>query len=313
MLSKIWFCVLALACGCRLGTPRPDGSEGPTGSAVSGPNSAAHAAALAPSSTLPAPVILTLPTEAVDSASAPDPSSAVATGSGTSPAASASVPSPAEAQEARRHRIAVIGDSLSDARVGGGGYLRALSQSCPDARIENLAKGGFMVNQMRRRFEATVLPRLPADFNELIVFGGVNDLYSDETAGRTFAKISADLGAIYRAAKARGARVIALTVTPWGGFSRYYNPRRAAATRELNQWIRAQKQSGLVDVVIDANPLLACGNAERLCPEYELPFHDGIHFGKLGQQKLGEALAAQAFADCQAPASPNANPGSQLH
>jgi lysophospholipase L1-like esterase len=155
-----------------------------------------------------------------------------------------------------------------------------------------------MVNQMRRRFDAEVLPRLPADFNELIVFGGVNDLYSDETAGRSFAKISADLAHIYRGAKAKGVRVIALTVTPWAGFSRYYNPRRAAATIQLNDWLREQQRTGLIDVVVDANPLLSCGDAERLCPEYELPFHDGLHFGKVGQQRLGAELVQKAFADC---------------
>jgi lysophospholipase L1-like esterase len=196
--------------------------------------------------------------------------------------------------------VVVLGDSLSDARVGGGGYLLAISRACANARVENLAKGGWMVNQIRRRFEAEVLPRLPADFDELIVFGGVNDLYSDETAGRNFQKISSDLASIYRGAKSKGVRVIALTVTPWGGFSRYYNARRAEVTRTLNAWLREQAQLGLVDVVVDANPLLSCGDPERLCPEYALPFRDGLHFGKLGHQKLGLELLRQAFADCAA-------------
>jgi lysophospholipase L1-like esterase len=144
------------------------------------------------------------------------------------------------------------------------------------------------------------------------VFGGVNDLYSDETAGRTFAKISSDLSLIYRGAKSRGVRVIALTVTPWGGFSRYYNPRRAAVTRQLNAWLKEQQQQGLIDVVVDANPRLTCGDPERLCAEYALPFHDGLHFGKLGQERLGEELLQKAFADCSNVAgtpSPGPAPG----
>ena len=44
------------------------------------------------------------------------------------------------------------------------------------------------------------------------MFGGVNDLYSDETAGRTVEKISADLTRIYAAGKARGLRVTAIAV-----------------------------------------------------------------------------------------------------
>lgn len=284
MLSKTWLWPLALACGCRLGTPRPD-SEGnsdpaaPVASPVV-PAASAKGPAAAPDPS-EKPAVLTLPGENEEV---------------RAPAASPAVPSRAPA----RHRIVVLGDSLSDPRVGGGGYLDSLRRSCPSAQIENLAKGGWMVNQMRRRFEAEVLPRL-ADVDELIVFGGVNDLYSDESAGRTFAKISDDLTRIYRAAKAQGVRVIALTVTPWGDFSRYYNPRRAAATQKLNDWLRAQPQAGLVDVVVDANPLLSCGDPERLCAEYAKPFQDGLHFGKIGQQKLGAELLRTAFADCSEP------------
>ena len=46
-----------------------------------------------------------------------------------------------------------------------------------------------MVNQMRRRFDDDVFgPGKPA-YTHVIVFGGVNDLYSDLTAGRTPALI----------------------------------------------------------------------------------------------------------------------------
>ena len=193
-------------------------------------------------------------------------------------------------------RVVVLGDSLSDPRVHGGGYLNALAH-CPGVHVENFAKGGFMVNQMRRRFETEVVPILDETYSDLIVFGGVNDLYSDETAGRTVAKITADLTRIYQLAKQHRLRVIALTVTPWGGFTRYYNERRAQATQRLNDWIRGQEDTRLVDVVLDASPLLACGDPERLCPEYEPPFHDGIHFGREGHKKLGERLPL-AFSSC---------------
>ncbi len=189
----------------------------------------------------------------------------------------------------------VLGDSLSDPRAHGGGYLAPLS-AC-GAQIENLARGGFMVNQMRRRFEALALPRLHS-FDTLLVFGGVNDIYSDESAGRTVEKISADLSVMYRAAKAAGLRVIALGVAPWGGFRRYYNERRAASTRRLNDWLRAQRDAGLIDVLIETTPLLSCGDPELLCPELAAPFKDGLHFGKAGHARLAEALLAAAFPGC---------------
>lgn len=192
----------------------------------------------------------------------------------------------------------MLGDSLSDPKVGGGGYLRPLLAHCPGARIDNLARGGFMLNQMRRRFATEGMPLLSQGVTHLVVFGGVNDLYSDESAGRSFEKISRDLEHLYSAARQRGIAVIAVTVAPWGGFSRYFTPRRAQATRRLNDWIAEQRASGLVNSVVDASALLACGDPERLCPEYEAASRDGLHFGKLGHERLGQALV-EAFGPCR--------------
>ena len=154
-----------------------------------------------------------------------------------------------------------------------------------------------MVNQMWRQLDA-----MDADgggrFTHLVVFGGVNDLYSDETAGRTVAKIEADLGVLYAGGKARGLRVVAITVAPWGGFEKYYNPRRGAATLELNAWILAGRERGDIDVAVDAYALLSCGDGERLCPRYTMAKNDGLHFGKLGHETLGKALYQAEFHAC---------------
>jgi lysophospholipase L1-like esterase len=244
-----------------------------------------------PPSTGTAPPAAPPPAETLyleDAASAPPPAP---------PAASA--PAPPPRREKAPCRVALIGDSLTDFRPGGGGYVRFLEQRCPASSFSNFAKGGAMVNQMRaRQLEPNVVRQPESRFTHLLVFGGVNDLYSDETAGRTPAKIERDLGAMYAAGKERGLRVIALTVAPWGGFARYFNERRGAATRELNAWILDQPSKQTVDVVVDAFSLLSCGDPERLCPRYEPPFHDGLHFGALGQEALGQALYEAAFSDC---------------
>jgi lysophospholipase L1-like esterase len=195
--------------------------------------------------------------------------------------------------------IAVIGDSLSDTRSGGGGYLKLVRERSPETRIDNFAVGGHMVNQMRRRFAVTALTQPKRSYTHLVVFGGVNDLYSDQTAGRTPEKITRDLEWMYRAAQGHGMLIVAFTVAPWGGFSRYYNPRRAAATARVNRWILEQPEAGLVDVVVDAYPLLSCGNPERLCPELAAPYRDGLHFGPAGHRVLGEAVYKAAFQGCR--------------
>ena len=197
----------------------------------------------------------------------------------------------------RRCVVAAIGDSLTDARSHGGGYLRELKRRCPQSQFDNFGRGGDMVNQMRRRFFGRVLVG-GRSYTHIIVFGGVNDLYSDLTAGRTNDKIQRDLLAMYRASHDQGASVVAITVAPWGGFRRYFNARRGAATRALNQWIKGQVGEGNVERVVDAFSLLSCGAPDRLCDRFAAPFKDGLHFGPAGHRVLGEALYETCFHEC---------------
>jgi len=194
--------------------------------------------------------------------------------------------------------VAAMGDSLTDARSNGGKFLDLLRERCPKSRFDNYGKGGQMVNQMRRRFAGDLFgPGRPA-YTHVIVFGGVNDLYSDLTAGRTPAKIEQDLTLMYEEAHRHGAKVVALTVAPWGGFTRYFNASRSAATLEVNRWMFLQRDAGAVDAVVDAYKILSCGDPTLLCPQYTPPYTDGIHFGAEGHKKLGEALLAQVFSTC---------------
>lgn len=117
----------------------------------------------------------------------------------------------------KQYIVAAIGDSLTDARGGGGKYLSYLRKRCPGSQFDNYGRGGEMVNQMRRRFMQDILGPAKPTYTHVIVFGGVNDVYSDQTAKRTPAKIQADLLAMYTMAKEAGIHVVALTIAPWGG------------------------------------------------------------------------------------------------
>jgi lysophospholipase L1-like esterase len=163
--------------------------------------------------------------------------------------------------------------------------------------FDNRSKGGFMINQIRKRLETEVLPE-GGSYSHAIVFGGVNDLYSDQTANRTLSRIQADLSRIYAALTQRGIQTIAITVTPWGGFSRWFTPERSQNTQTLNAWILEQPHKGAIATALDAYPLLSCGIPTHLCPALSAPFKDGLHFGKLGHQKVGQALYDLAFQGC---------------
>jgi lysophospholipase L1-like esterase len=195
--------------------------------------------------------------------------------------------------------VAAIGDSLTDSRSLGGKYLDVLRARCPRSRFDNYGIGGQMVNQMRRRFDDDLFgPGKPA-YTHVVVFGGVNDLYSDLTAGRTPALIEKDLAFMYDDAHRHGAKVVAMTVAPWGGFTRYFNASRSAATLEVNRWILSQRATGAVDATVDAYALLSCGEPTTLCPHYTAPFRDGLHFGDEAHRVLGESLFSAAFARCE--------------
>src|ERR1041384_7060464 len=157
----------------------------------------------------------------VEAAPPPAPSS-------SSPPSSPS-PSPVSSPARPIESVLVLGDSLTDEKVGGGGFVRILRERCRGVPFDNQAKGGFMVNQIRKRLETKVLPE-GKPYSHAIVFGGVNDLYSDQTANRSLARIEADLSQIYAELARRGTRVVAITVTPWGGFKRWYTEQRGKNT-----------------------------------------------------------------------------------
>src|SRR5690606_38972876 len=116
--------------------------------------------------------------------------------------------------------VAAMGDSLTDERAYPHAYMRQLREACPKSRWDNYGVGGNMVNQMRRRFDAAVLSKGKPKYTHLIVFGGVNDVYSDKTAGRTPKLIQRDLSYMYERGRDAGIKIVALTITPWGGFKR---------------------------------------------------------------------------------------------
>jgi hypothetical protein len=103
---------------------------------------------------------------------------------------------------------------------------------------------------------------------------------------------------MYEEAHRHGAKVVALTIAPWGAFTRYFNASRGGATLEVNRWILAQRDAGAIDAAVDTYTMLSCGEPTKLCPRYMAPYSDGLHFGDEGHDRLGQALFAQVFSNC---------------
>jgi len=211
-------------------------------------------------------------------------------------------PGKAEAPPGRRYVVAAIGDSLTDPRSGGGKYLKALAQRCPESRFDAYGVGGQRTDHMRWRISDDLFGRSTPwqkrpHYDHVIILGGVNDLAQAPIRDARIERIKQNLSEMYRAARARGVTVVALTVPPWGKLRGGFD-RRAAATELLNGWIRSRRSAGQVDEVVDIHPLLSCGDKDVLCPKHRRFINDNIHWGSAGHELVAEALHRQVFSDC---------------
>jgi len=187
-------------------------------------------------------------------------------------------------------RVGVMGDSIT-AAFGGYGYVRELNKLCPGYKFFNHGIGANMTNQMQRRFKKDILDK---GYNEVIILGGVNDIAS----GRKLETIQKALLEMYTAAKAKGMRVIAMTITPWGTFQdRPENRKRfpkdvQEKTIALNQWIWEQKSKGIVHEVIDLYPKMVDKDGRSLKKEFR---GDGLHPSPAGQREMGRIIFETSY------------------
>lgn len=208
-------------------------------------------------------------------------------------------PAPTDAS-GRRYVVAAIGDSLTDTRAGGGGYLAALRARCPESRFDAYGVGGQRTDHMRWRFSSDLWGRSTPwldkpKYTHVIVLGGVNDLAATSLFDARIGRIQQNLSFMFRQARANGVTVVALTVPPFGRL-RGVADRRLEATVRLNRWI---VDEAAADHAVDINPLLSCGDPAVLCPRYRRFANDPIHWGKRGHEAVGQALHRAVFSDCR--------------
>ena len=93
-------------------------------------------------------------------------------------------------------------------------YAERLAKMCKHVEVKNLSKVGFGAFQLRQRFKQQVLERLPqlkAAGNEywLVFQGGLNSVGTPERTNH-------DIREMFVLAHAKGLKVVALSLTPWG-------------------------------------------------------------------------------------------------
>ena len=191
--------------------------------------------------------------------------------------------------EQPRLRIVAMGDSTTagtpafrsprEAPPNGSGemtsqYAYWLMQSHPDWEVVNQGVNAQRSDVIADRFDEDVIARKPAI---VVIIAGVNDVYQ----GRPAKHVKDQLAAMYRRARAAGIRVVAGTIIPYNTATADQNARM----HDINAWIRAQADAGLVTFVDTRAAVAATGRPDLLASS-----PDGLHPDVAGYRRMADAI-----------------------
>lgn len=168
-----------------------------------------------------------------------------------------------------------VGDSLTFKPTG---YQDTLRKSLGDGwvTIDHGISGGEAAVHIANWF-GEVGQHNP---HTVILLAGVNDLLQ----GKNDAQVISALQSLYDRAKAAGARVAAVTMTPWKN-NFYWNSTRQAYTNTINAWILGKPAN--VDFVVNAYAALTAGD-DSLKTAYDSGDH--LHMSAAGYAVLGSTI-----------------------
>jgi lysophospholipase L1-like esterase len=179
----------------------------------------------------------------------------------------------------RPGRVLLIGDSIG----AHGGFVRYLDEQLPGHTFDNQAVVGYSTGRMLAVAERHIRPNV---YSEIIIEGDLND--GDRTSNWT----KSNLRRLYQMARDAGARVVAITSTPWRGYARW-NQAGQDRQDEVRRWIMAGAD-GLIDVAVNAyTPLEDAARPGHLNPEYAS--RDNLHLNSTGQRVMGEVIHEEAY------------------
>ncbi|GAB3026572.1 SGNH/GDSL hydrolase family protein [Niabella terrae] len=203
--------------------------------------------------------------------------------------------------------VAVLGNSITDGRGSGTNqqnrWTDILSERLlknPTTRniaVLNLGIGGNCV--LRGGLGPTALERFERDIltqsnvRWLILLEGINDIGSTRdavTAGRVSRELMNAYERMARLAQAKGIKVYAATLLPFGG-SFYDSSFRQPARDSLNVWIR---RTDTFDGLVDFDTAMRDPTAIKMLQK---PLQDGdmLHPNEAGYRKMGETVDLSLF------------------
>jgi len=188
-----------------------------------------------------------------------------------------------------RVRIVAMGDSTTagtpafksprEAPPNGSGdvtsqYAHWLMQSHPDWEVINQGVNAQRSDVIAARFDEDVIAKKP---DLVVIIAGVNDVYQ----GRPAQHVKDQLAAMYRKAREAGIKVVAGTIIPYNTATADQNARM----HDINAWIRAQADAGVVTFVDTRAAVAAPGDPDKLASS-----PDGLHPDAAGYRKMADAI-----------------------
>lgn len=154
-------------------------------------------------------------------------------------------------------------------------YAYWLIKAHPDWDVVNQGINGERSDEIAARFDEDVIAKKPAI---AVVIAGVNDIYQ----GRPAQHVKDHLAAMYARARVTGIAVVAGTIIPYNRATADQN----ACMHEVNAWIRAQADAGLVTFADTRAAVAAPGN-----PDLLVSSPDGLHPDADGYRRMADAIA----------------------
>jgi len=193
-------------------------------------------------------------------------------------------------EKGRQRIVLCFGDSLSAGTAKAPAYWKYIPTT--DARLVNGSSkgwGGQQVAFILSESKKVVEKIHPTD---VVLLAGVNNVASKKKPE----KIIADLQAAWDYYHAQGARVIAVKLTPWFGYQKYFGAGKPTAqpfrdaTNAVNAYIDSRRgKSGGPEVVVDTSPL----GDENYALKKEYSAGD-LHMSAAGKKALA-ALVTKAL------------------
>ena len=154
-------------------------------------------------------------------------------------------------------------------------YAYWLMKAHPDWDVVNQGINGERSDEIAVRFDEDVIAKKPAI---VVVIAGVNDIYQ----GRPAQHVKDQLAAMYARARVPDIAVVAGTIIPYNRATADQN----ACMHEVNAWIRAQADAGLVTFADTRAAVAAPGN-----PDLLVSSPDGLHPDADGYRRMADAIA----------------------